>query len=413
MDDDVTVVGKEITVFKIASATASVVADQINGDPEASQLVHASGFGTGLVADTSGFINLSGAVITDGKLVANQAVLVSYGTDTGPGEAIPGTSIYINPGSFDSYAYTANSNGQFPSLAAFIAKGKEALGQPYKQGYYNAYMADDGSLHARFMWVPRGLTIEVPGFRGHTSWRMGLGTDLPTSPLHVVTRELDSGESGSAEAADLRLEMRAPHTATDSFASILFDGRGAGDVETLVTISAVITDFATPGAEAAKLSFKTAHNGALDARWHLARGIWSDNASGGDKGNGAINLKALWIDGNKSFYKDPSGGGGWRLNWGPSKTGAVSGTSLACIGSNMIVTASGSAADLATITNGNDGDEIKLRPATGKTITVIHGSGATNSISCGSNVVLDNPNSMLTLFHNGNHWVRQGEADNG
>lgn len=385
--------------------SAETVATLVNSTPEARALVSVEfgGNGTGSVFDT----DIDGEPLkdgkdTDGKLIGNQNVILPRGTDTTRGEYNRETRSLVIDG-YDNYAYTANSNGFYPGLGAFIAKSKADNDDPFEQGWYNAFMADADSVTARFLWYFGNFVVQAPSYKDdeispeHGSAWMGVGTDTPESPLHLEV-------PGVAEA---RLRNTNRNTMAGDFARILLDGRGNGatsEARTMASIVGNIVNFAE-GDEDARILFKVMRDGVLATRWQLSDGIPSTGVTGGNKGPATINTDSYWVGGVKALSNS---NGGARLGFGAPSTATVGSGAITFRSSNMTVVAVGSAATLKTIhTDGADGDVLILRStSTSAPVTVVDDSSG--NIRCGADVDLSDGKSTLTLLRAGSEWLRIG-----
>lgn len=400
-----------------AENTSEQVADMVNGSipgvpSPAKSLVHATfgGDGSGAVVANGGFQNLQDGMNTDGKLVAGQAITSPRGNDPGAGYANSFGGVVIPEDTFDSYGYTANTNGFYPGFAAYAAKGKD---DELDQGWHTAFFADDRTT-TRLMWVPNYFTIEMPNFylqygqagpvRAHDAMWLGLGTDIPYSPFHLSV--------WGGYPADARLENKDAQTEAADFAHLLFDGNGSDTAAAPVTLASITARIAnvSPTAKDAELAFGAMRDNTFAVRWRLADGICSEGVAGGNKGGSSINTNSYWVAGQKLLYKDATTNG-VKTSLGSAAAQPIASDAISYVSGVMVIdTQSGSADDLVTINGGAAGDKLKLRStASGRAITV----KSTGNIRCGGDIVLDHPDSVLSLRHNGTNWLRTAYCDNG
>ncbi|MBC7985135.1 MAG: hypothetical protein H7X93_00470 [Sphingomonadaceae bacterium] len=399
------------------SNSAIQVAGRVNAHAEAKMLVKAewSGNGNGTVVDTGGnFVNLMDGENCNGRLVGNQTITRPQGIDHGPGYVnSSGQLILAHPDAQEDYAYAANSNGFYPGFSAYIAKSKTEPNDPFEQGWQNAFSADDKSIKARLLWLYKYVTIEVPGFylnkgteedpdiRAHDSVWMGLGTDEPASPLHLRTWGEDK--------AELRLENTAPwEEGEDSeFARILFDGRGLGDdIKTMASIESWVYHPEADN-EAAEIVFKTRSADYLSYRMHLGKGLWLADVSGGDQGPGSVNATSLHVGGTKVLEADSVTGNGAKVILGPSANEAIDGSgAIPFRRTNMTVTGASGSAELKTITGGEEGAWLIIRPSSTSVAITVKDNASGGNIRCGTDITLGNQRKTMMLLYSGTEWLR-------
>lgn len=406
--------GYNITITpKIGEDSALEVADLINDPTSAAQeLVLAEGSGEGAVEET-GFVDLDGGLDTNGKLVGVQNVVRPHGVDTGSGYVTASGALTFNSDTaYPSYGYTGNSNGFYPGFSAYSAKSRAEPGDPFEQGWYNGFCADDKSIQSRLMWLYKYFAIEVPDCkisdpdpRTHDSLWMGIGTDRPKSPLHLTVWGSDKAEA--------RLENTAENPVAGDFAGIALDGRGANGAaeEAEVVTMASITGYIANPDDAAKdveLVFRVMHNNGYAARWRMSTGLWSEGVAGGNRGPGSVNAKSFHVNGTNTLFKEPTGGGGTKVVLGEAATRQVDATgAIAYKAAHMIVTAAAPGADLTSISGGVEGAELVLRSTDASGDVMVKDSGSGN-IRCGGDVPLANARSTLTLIFSGGQWLRTG-----
>jgi hypothetical protein len=251
-----------------------VIASQLDPDDD-----------SGMVSTGSG--TLIDGMTTNGKQVAIQARVLPFND---PGQGPP-----PNLNNFDNFGIALNSDGTYPGYAAVIVQSQDDGNDPTvnSQGWYNAYVADDSSLTSRLLWyytfaviTANNSTLPDSIFRPGV-W-MGLGTDLPLSPLHVVV----------PANADLRLENTATNSAPTTIANVNFYGVGnaSASAKKMAGISAYLGAPAS-GMENCQLDVYAMLTGTLSKTWSIADGIWAPIGTNTNKGAGSINASRLFQTG--------------------------------------------------------------------------------------------------------------------
>lgn len=145
-------------------------------------------------------------------------------------------------------------------------------------GCYVAALYDTGSSKFRIIWNSV-VAVQTSGDNTITS------TDAGATAGPILTLDRNS----------------ASPAASDVLGEIAFKGRdnGAG-TDTFARIDAVITD-ATAASEDGELRIATPVAGTLANRVNIGAGLYTTNASGGDKGADSINASTAYIGGTQIF----------------------------------------------------------------------------------------------------------------
>lgn len=224
-----------------------------------------------------------------GKLVGVQSSVFPRGRDSGAGDA--GTGVISDPLAA-SYSYAANANGLFHGFCAYIAKSKEDEDDPDAKGsgWYNGFVADKKSIAARSFWHVDHFVVtnEDIGTQANPLFvnRMALGHDDPQAQVHV---KYSSGVAVRLEDT----KQNASASGQPAVGQLEFWGKGNVGAtvapKELARIGATL--FAvTNGAETCQLVFRTTTTGTFAVVWNLGRGLYSQGATGGDKGVHTVNL---------------------------------------------------------------------------------------------------------------------------
>lgn len=121
---------------------------------------------------------------------------------------------------------------------------------------------------------------------------------LATANTFTADQTVKSTDAGAGVGPLMRLfRDSASPGASDLLAALLFDGRSStAQQRTYARVLASILD-ATNAGEDAVLQLQTIVAGALATRLNVGQGLWTNSATGGDKGADSVNAKGFYRDG--------------------------------------------------------------------------------------------------------------------
>lgn len=203
---------------------------------------------------------------------------------------------------------------------------------------------------------------------------------LASANVFTADQTVQSTDAGAGAAPNLNLDrFSASPAASDVIGFLRFLGRSSTAVQReYAGILANILD-PTNASEDSRLDLRTIVAGAVAARLSIGQGIWSPNATGGDKGSDTANFSALYA-------------GGLRI-----KDNRI--TSVAALSSP-----SASAIDGGIIVNTGGGAFTTTLPATagvsqGSVVSIFHnGTGRWTFAASGSDTFLSSSTSLSTLL---------------
>ncbi|WP_119461879.1 hypothetical protein [Rhodospirillaceae bacterium SYSU D60014] len=157
-------------------------------------------------------------------------------------------------------------------------------------------------LEAGGQWIDNsGTPWEVYLFDGTDDtliYAIDMSTGAISFPGDTTVKSTDAGTTGPT--LSLYHDSDSP-AADDTVGLIPFKGNNDAAEETIYArLRAVLAD-ATDGAEDGRLSIDAMTAGTLAAVLHLAQGIWTPNATGGDPGPDIINALGFQIDGDDAW----------------------------------------------------------------------------------------------------------------
>ncbi len=153
--------------------------------------------------------------------------------------------------------------------------------------------------------IPAGaINLPLPiadGGTGTTSAsgaRTALGAaGVADANVFSATQTVRSTDAGAGVGPELVLDRAsASPTADDVLGAVRFDGKdSSANTETYARIEAGIVDPAN-GSEDGIIAFLTKIAGSLARRWRIGAGLYSEGATGGDKGAGTINCAGVYVN---------------------------------------------------------------------------------------------------------------------
>lgn len=242
----------------------------------------------------------------------------------------------------------------------------------------------------------------------HTRWELlnpaptaVVGAALVASAnVFTADQTIQSTDAGAGAAPNLNLDrFSASPAASDVLALLRFLGRSSTAVQReYAGILANILD-PTNASEDARLDLRTIVNGVAAARFSVGQGIWTPNATGGDKGLDTANLSALYANGLR--IKDN------RI----TNVAALSSPSASAIDGGLIVNTGGGAftTTLPATAGVSQGSVVSIvHNGSGRWTLAASGSDAFQSANTSLSTLLLSPgdNGYLTLV--GTVWVWTG-----
>lgn len=218
------------------------------------------------------------------------------------------TSIYVEnrpikcTDSGTLYGYVASSSYSAPNTTVTVTLDSGNLSASLTAV---ALGPDPGTKHTPIQAIRNGSVALLAGANAWTGNQTHAGTETfnGTATFNAgvavnSTITLTSTDSGAGIATEvIRDRNSSTPAASDVLSGDTYKGRDSGGgTDTYVQTQAEIVD-ATATSEDGRYTIKTAVAGTLANRAHIGAGIYTSNATGGDKGADTVNASAIYDDG--------------------------------------------------------------------------------------------------------------------